>query len=63
MLSSDNVKKMIVKMINEEDKKKPFSDKVLAEKLNKEGVEISRRTIAKYRDALGIAGASKRKLF
>ncbi len=54
---------MIVKMINEEDKKKPFSDKVLAEKLNKEGVEISRRTIAKYRDALGIAGASKRKLF
>ena len=28
-----------------------------------EGVEISRRTIAKYRDALGIAGASKRKLF
>ena len=58
MLSSDNVKK-----INEEDKKKPFSDKVLAEKLNKEGVEISRRTIAKYRDALGIAGASKRKLF
>ncbi len=63
MLSSDNVKKMIVKMINEEDKKKPFSDKVLAEKLSKEGVEISRRTIAKYRDALGIAGASKRKLF
>lgn len=62
-ISSDNIKKMIVTLINQEDKKKPLSDRALAENLNEKGIEISRRTVAKYRDALGIAGASKRKLF
>ena len=62
-VSVDCIKKQIIKLIEQEDKKKPFSDRALAEVLNQQGVEISRRTVAKYRDALGIAGASGRKVF
>ena len=40
---------------------KPHSDRVLAELLEEKGYPISRRTVAKYREELGIPGASGRK--
>lgn len=50
-------------MIKEEDKKQPLSDRILTEKLNKNGINISRRAVTKYREALGIVGTSKRRQF
>ena len=47
----------------EEEKKKPLSDRELTEKLVAEGIQISRRTVAKYRESMGISGASGRKVF
>ena len=52
---------MIRNIIAGEDKDSPLSDRVITEKLNDEGIKISRRTVAKYREAIGIPGASGRK--
>ncbi|WP_349408557.1 RNA polymerase factor sigma-54 [Pseudalkalibacillus sp. SCS-8] len=59
--SSTQVKVRIQQMIEEETKGKPLSDQKLADKLKSEGISISRRTVAKYREELGIASSSKRK--
>ena len=48
-------------IIEEENKKKPYSDRILGEKLAEKGISISRRTIAKYREEEGIPDASGRK--
>lgn len=62
--SSQQVKKMLEQLVANEDKRKPLSDQALVTLLEKEsGVEISRRTIAKYRDQLGIPSSSKRKRY
>ncbi|MDP4144392.1 MAG: RNA polymerase factor sigma-54 [Bacillota bacterium] len=58
-----NIKNMISKMVEEEDKSKPLSDQAICDALNKEGMNISRRTVAKYREELGIRSSSKRKRF
>ena len=44
-VSSDSVKQMLKKIIQNEDKKKPLSDQKLVKKLEEEGVQISRRTV------------------
>ncbi|MDO4534404.1 MAG: RNA polymerase factor sigma-54 [Clostridium perfringens] len=62
-ISVINIKKSIEKLINEEDKLKPLSDQIICEKLNKDGMNISRRTVAKYREEMGIKSSSKRKRF
>lgn len=62
-ISVINIKKSIEKMIDEEDKIKPLSDQIICEKLNKNGMNISRRTVAKYREEIGIKSSSKRKRF
>lgn len=62
-ISADSIQQKIRLMIEDENKKKPFSDRELTEKLQKEGIQISRRTVAKYREAMGIAGASGRKRY
>jgi len=48
-------------MIEKEDTKKPLSDQYISDELNKTGINISRRTVAKYRDELNIPPSSKRK--
>ena len=48
-------------MIDAEDKKKPLSDQIICDELNKKKLNISRRTVAKYREELGIRSSSKRK--
>lgn len=56
-----NIKNQIKDMIDKEDKKKPLSDQVICDALNKMNLNISRRTVAKYREELGIKSSSKRK--
>lgn len=55
------IKNKIKEMIESENKKKPLSDQIICDNLNKEKVNISRRTVAKYREELGIQSSSKRK--
>ncbi|WP_042353965.1 RNA polymerase factor sigma-54 [Bacillus rubiinfantis] len=62
--SSTQVKDIIKKLIDNETKTKPLSDQEIVEVLKStEGIVVSRRTIAKYRDQLGIPSSSKRKRF
>ncbi|TBX12485.1 RNA polymerase factor sigma-54 [Clostridium perfringens] len=58
-----NIKKALEEVIKEEDKGKPLSDQAISEILKEKGMAISRRTVAKYREELGIKSSSKRKRF
>jgi RNA polymerase sigma-54 factor len=60
-ISSLTVKRKIEHFIQDEDPKKPLSDSELMRILNREGIHIARRTVAKYRDELGIASSTERK--
>lgn len=51
----------IKSLINKEDKRHPLSDQKLMENMQREGFDVSRRTVAKYRDRLGIPVARLRK--
>lgn len=62
-VSVDFIHKRMKELVDGENKKKPMSDRELTEKLVEEGIQISRRTVAKYRESLGIPGASGRKMF
>jgi len=62
-ISSNQIKKKIELFIQEEDSRKPLSDQKLVDLLKKTGIEISRRTVTKYREALFIASSPKRKRF
>ena len=63
-VSTESVKKIIRRYIEAEDGSDPMSDQLLSEKLKQEnGVSISRRTVAKYRESLGIPPSSARKRF
>ena len=55
-----SVKKEIERMIGQEDKRYPLSDARIAELMKEKGVEISRRTVAKYRGQLGILESRQR---
>jgi RNA polymerase sigma-54 factor len=61
-IASESVKQAIKKIIDEEDKSNPLSDQQIVELLAKrDGIQIARRTVAKYREMLGILSSSKRK--
>ncbi|MFN0133720.1 MAG: RNA polymerase factor sigma-54 [Phycisphaerales bacterium] len=62
-MSYDAVRAALREVVDAEDKAKPLSDEALVEALQKRGIEIARRTIAKYREQLGIASARLRKTF
>jgi len=59
--SATAIRALIKKLVEKEDPKKPLSDAKIAELLEKEGMIVARRTIAKYRDSLHIPPASQRK--
>ena len=61
--STDNAKQRLKKIIEQENKQKPLSDQKIVDLLKEQGVELSRRTVAKYREQLGIMGSSKRKRY
>ncbi|MFL6375021.1 MAG: RNA polymerase factor sigma-54 [Pyrinomonadaceae bacterium] len=60
-VSTRILKLRIKKMIEEEDTKNPLTDDEIAKVLSKEGVKLSRRTVAKYRDQMNIPGSRERK--
>ena len=60
-ISSKEVKKILSDLIEKEDKSKPLTDEQLCEKLKEKGYLIARRTVAKYREQIGIAVARLRK--
>ena len=62
-IASESVKQAIKKIIAEEDERNPHSDQKIVEILASQGIVIARRTVAKYREMLGILSSSKRKKY
>ena len=60
-VSNTSVKEMIADLINMEDKSAPLSDQELVAKLQEKGITIARRTVAKYREELGILPSNLRR--
>ena len=60
-VSTRELKKVLKECVDNEDKHKPLTDDQLVEEMNKRGYKVARRTVAKYRDQLGIAKARLRK--
>lgn len=59
--SATAIQAMIKRLISQEDPAKPLSDATLSEVLLKEGIQVARRTVAKYREALRIPPSHERK--
>jgi RNA polymerase sigma-54 factor len=62
-IASESVKEKIRKIISEEDKKKPYKDSEIVNILKGYNISIARRTVAKYREMMGIIPSSKRKKY
>lgn len=60
-VANEAVKSRIAEIVKAEDHNKPLSDQQIMEMLSKENIDISRRTIAKYRELAGILPSSKRR--
>jgi RNA polymerase sigma-54 factor len=59
--SATAIQAMIRKLVAEEDPRKPLSDQGLTTELNKRGIQVARRTVAKYREALRIPSSGERQ--
>lgn len=55
------LKRKVAKIIEEEDPYKPYTDDVLSQMLREDGIHVTRRTVAKYREDLGIPSTHKRR--
>ena len=62
-IASEAVKQAIEKIIDDEDTQNPYSDQKIVEILGQRDIKIARRTVAKYREMLGILSSSKRKQY
>ncbi len=62
-MSNTSVKGVISELVSKEDPKNPLSDKEIVELLEKKGIPIARRTVAKYRNELNILPSNMRKSF
>ncbi|MCK8641639.1 RNA polymerase factor sigma-54 [Acinetobacter schindleri] len=60
--SSTAIRAKIKKLISEENVRKPLSDNAIANMLKEEGIDVARRTVAKYRESLHIPSSSERKV-
>jgi RNA polymerase sigma-54 factor len=60
-VSARGIKAKIEKLVSEEEAKRPLTDQAIVNILRDEGIQIARRTVAKYRDQLGILSARMRK--
>ena len=60
-VASLSVKERIKKIVKSEDKSKPYSDQEIANILKRSNIDIARRTVAKYREMLGILPSNQRK--
>lgn len=62
-LSWDAIRAKVQEIIDNEDKKNPLSDDEIVERLQSQGIEIKRRTVAKYRAVLGVPTARQRRQY
>ena len=62
-MSTVRIRQRLKELMEGEDKRAPYSDQQLKELLEQEGIVISRRTVVKYREAMGISNSSGRKEF
>lgn len=62
-VSAESIKKLLQEVVAGEDPKKPLSDQKIADLMANKGIKISRRTVTKYRDELGIPSTSQRKRY
>ncbi len=62
-IASKSVQEEIKKIVQSEDKQQPYSDNEIVDILKRSGIAIARRTVAKYREMLGILPSSRRKTF
>lgn len=60
-VASESVKEQIRRIVREEDPGKPYSDQEIVDLLKRDNIRIARRTVAKYREMLGILPSHKRK--
>jgi len=60
-LASESVKEQIRKLIKSEDKARPYSDKEIEKMMKRLNINVARRTIAKYRESMGILPSRKRR--
>jgi RNA polymerase sigma-54 factor len=60
-VSQRAIKQRLQAIVEREDRRTPLSDDDIVEKLKAEGLNIARRTVTKYRKALGIPSSSRRK--
>lgn len=60
--SSTAIRALIKKLISAENRKKPLSDSKITQLLEGQGIKVARRTVAKYREAMGIAPSNERKI-
>lgn len=60
-VASESVKEKIKLLVAKEDSKRPLSDQKLVELLGEDGIEIARRTVAKYRESMNILSSARRK--
>jgi RNA polymerase sigma-54 factor len=60
-VSSIAIRARIRRLIADEDSTRPLSDAQLADVLSREGVKVARRTVAKYREAIGLSSSSERR--
>ncbi|WP_456392509.1 RNA polymerase factor sigma-54 [Persephonella sp.] len=61
-VSTEKVKYMIAQLIQNEDKRKPLSDQKIADILKKQGINVARRTVTKYREQLNIPDSRTRRM-
>jgi RNA polymerase sigma-54 factor len=60
-VASESVKERIRQLVREEDSSKPYSDQEIVDLLERENISIARRTVAKYREMLGILPSNRRR--
>ncbi|MBP8130380.1 MAG: RNA polymerase factor sigma-54 [Candidatus Hydrogenedentes bacterium] len=61
--SSKSIMSLVRKIVDEEDKRKPLSDQKIADMLKEQGLNIARRTVTKYREAMHIPSTTMRKAY
>ncbi len=62
-VAAARVKREIKELVAKENAKHPYSDQALTDILNRQGITVSRRTVAKYREEMGIASSARRKRY
>jgi len=62
-IASESVKEKIRQIISKENKRKPYNDSQIVDILSLHGISMARRTVAKYRESMGILSFSKRRQY